>query len=199
MLFGGTTEKIGNVFEVEMPGLNKQTIKINNIQISDIDGSTLVNQLTEQQDDLQHDMNSDSEDANNEVSEVNNTTIGNNDFSKETNYIELNETNYSKYTPSRITNIANNNDGTYTIMSRVYEEASLPNLTKNEVNKLEYGGLINILGWEFQKDFSENTDNNDFVIKCVDENMWLKLYVNKNDDGTAFVFYYSEIQIAKPM
>lgn len=37
MLFGSTTEKIGEAIEVEIPQLNKQTIKVKNVQIIDLE------------------------------------------------------------------------------------------------------------------------------------------------------------------
>lgn len=37
MLFGSTTEKTGEAFEVEIPQLNKQTIKVKNVKITNID------------------------------------------------------------------------------------------------------------------------------------------------------------------
>lgn len=37
MLFGGTTQKVGDAIEVEIPKLDKQTIKIENVQIKDLE------------------------------------------------------------------------------------------------------------------------------------------------------------------
>ena len=67
-------------------------------------------------------------------------------------YIEFSEENYIYYQPSRVIDISDNKDGTYTIISRVYEDAILPVLSNKEVKELENGKSINILGHSFTMD-----------------------------------------------
>ena len=135
----------------------------------------------------------------NEVEEINeNNSSGSfNTTTEEIRYIELNEENYEKYN-SKIVKISNNNNGTYTIIARVYEEVILPTLSKNEVEVLESGNTIKILDWTFKKDTSENYEstNNLELISSADEEM--KFYVTQNNDGTASLSYYGEMILGKP-
>ena len=132
-----------------------------------------------------------------EVASENNSSSSFNTIEEEIRYIELNEENYEKYN-SKIVKISKNNNGTYTIIARVYEKVILPTLSKNEVEVLESGNTIKILDWTFKKDTSENDEstNNLELISSVDEEM--KFYVTKNNDGTASLSYYGEMSLGKP-
>lgn len=118
---------------------------------------------------------------------------------KDINYIEFNEKNYKKYSPSSIDSITNNNDGTYTIISRVYEEVELPDLSKEEVDILNSGKSIDFLSWNLKKSTTETEESDDvFVIESTVKNDWMKFYVEQNEDGTAKVNVYTQILIVKP-
>ena len=112
-------------------------------------------------------------------------------------YIELNEENYMQYQPSRVIDISDNKDGTYTITSRVYEETVLPILSNREVKELENGNSVNIFGYSFKIDNSQNKpDGHDYLIVSSD-GRW-KFYLSKNNDETANFKYYTEELLVKP-
>lgn len=179
--------------------------KLNNDKTVEIQKSTelqaQVNSLNGTVSDLQGKINAISETIkpDNSKEQVINNTIDNtlNNSSTTIDYIDFNESNYNKYSPSRISNISKNSDGTYTITSRVYSKVELPILSKNEINQLENGKTIKVFDWTLKKDNSEDDGGHDFLITSVDENQWMKFYVDKNKDGTAELLYSTEMEIAK--
>lgn len=114
-------------------------------------------------------------------------------------YIELNEKNYNNYPESRVIQITNNNNGTYTIISRVFEEIELPTLSQKEVESLENGKEIQILNHDFKRDNSDglNDSGYEYVIVSTDTNEQLKFYVCINDDKTATLSYYTDMILGK--
>ncbi len=93
--------------------------------------------------------------------------------------------------------VQKNQDDTYTIYGRVYEEQELPQLTAEQYKKLENGEKIEIFNIEMKKDESDEAQYSgyDMILKDSDEISFA--YVSKNSDGTADLMYYSEFCIGK--
>jgi hypothetical protein len=174
--------------------------------------SDLNNQITSLQstidnlqgtiDTISNTINSTSVNASNSSVNVSNTS---NSSSNGKGYIELNEANFNKYNNENysfdILSISKNNDGTYTISGRVYEEVELPTLSKDEYQQLKNGNKVNIFGIEFVKSADDVTDfgeydfsissNSDQILNSVD------FFVMQNSDGTASLYYGSEYKFVK--
>lgn len=122
----------------------------------------------------------------------------------EINYIEMTEENYNKYNTNGyqfvILDMQENNNSTLTIKGRVYKEKELPILTLTQYENLANGQSVNILGYEMK--FTENEDLKDENNTYAGHDLYIEsasdgvsFYVSKNDDGTANLFYPSEISL----
>lgn len=113
-------------------------------------------------------------------------------------YIEMTEENYKKYNSNgyqfKISDMITNTDNTVTIKGRVYKLKELPTLSKEQFQDLINGKTITVMDYEMEMNGSEDADNYDLVIGSTTED-WLKFYVDKNDDETGKLIWYSEIGI----
>lgn len=136
---------------------------------------------------------------------LNNTKpTGKNINKSEINYIEMTEENYNKYNTNGyqfvILDMQENNNSTVTIKGRVYKEKELPILTLTQYENLASGQSVNILGYEMK--FTKNEDLKDENNTYAGHDLYIEsasdgvsFYVSKNDDGTANLFYPSEISL----
>ena len=112
-------------------------------------------------------------------------------------HIEMTEEKYKEYSTKpysfRIQEMIDNGTGTITIKGRVYKEADLLSITKEQYDDLVSGKTINLLGYQMKQNKDEDLNNGgyDMLISSTGEK-WMKFYVKKNSDGTGKLQWYTE-------